>query len=174
MRLVIRLFPWLFLVAGVVMLYFGVSSLNRARASVDWPSASGRIVSSSVERHHESRTRGRGSTTTYHAEVFYEFQVDGATYHGKRVAYGDYGSSSPSHARGIVNRYPEGKEVTVHYMPGNPEVCLLEPGVSLQAWILPGFGLIFLVVGSLMLVFWRKVVRQVDEFAERANLPDTQ
>jgi hypothetical protein len=85
----------------------------------------------------------------------YEFSVEGITFNGNRVAYGDYGSNSPSHARRIANRYPKGKSVTVYYMPENPEECLLEPGLKAQVWILPGVGLIFFAAGCLWAYFSR-------------------
>ena len=110
---------------------------------------SGEIVSSSVERHRSAGDR----RATYRAEVLYEFSAEGTTFNGDRVAYGDYGSKRPSYARRIVNRYPEGKSIRVYYMPGNPEECLLEPGLKLQVWFLPSLGLIFLIAGSLIAYF---------------------
>lgn len=153
-----RVFPLIFVVVGASVAFFGIRGLIRAKASVDWPSAQGKVIESSVERQRSSGSNG--SSTTYHAEILYEFTIDGTTFNGERVAYGDYGSSSPSHARRIVNRYPKGKNVTVHYLPGNPEECLLEPGVKGQSFFLPGFGLIFFTVGILMAVFLPKVIRK--------------
>ena len=127
---------------------------------MNWPTVQGKVVASSVENHRSSNSNGGGSSTTYHAEILYEFAADGTTFNGNRVAYGDYGSSNPSHARRIVNRYPEGKSVAVYYMPGDPEVCLLEPGMKMQSWFLPAIGLIFLAAGSLMAVFLPRVTRR--------------
>jgi len=154
-----RIFPLIFIVVGASVAFFGIRGLIRAKASMKWPTTQGKVVASSVESHHSSNSNG-GSSTTYHAEILYEFAVGDTTFNGNRVAYGDYGSSSPSHARRIVNRYPEGKSVTVHYMPGNPEECLLEPGMKMQSWFLPAFGLIFLTVGSLMAVFLPRLMRR--------------
>jgi len=151
-------FPLIFVVVGATVAFFGIRGLVRAKASTDWPSTGGKVVESSVERHSSSRSRGGG--TTYHAEIGYEFSVDGTTYNGDRVAYGDYGSSSPSHARRIVNRYPKGKSVTVYYMPRNPEECLLEPGLKGQSWFLPGLGLVFFAFGTLAAIFLPQVIRE--------------
>ena len=150
-----RIFPLIFVVVGAIVLFFGVRGLIRANASVDWPTAQGKVIACSVESSSDD------DGTTYHAEILYEFSVDGTTFNGNRVAYGDYGSSSPSHARSIVNRYPKGKSVTVCYMPEDPEECLLEPGLKAQSWFPPGFGLIFFVIGSLMLVFLPKLMRKL-------------
>lgn len=156
-----RIFPLVFLVTGAVIAFFGIRGLVRANASVGWPSTEGRIVESSVGSKTSSGSNRSG--ITYHAEILYEFTVDGTLFQGNRVAYGDYGSSNISHARSIVNHYPEGKEITVHYMPGNPEESLLEPGVQAQAWLMPAFGLIFFVAGSLVWILVPRMLRNVDE-----------
>jgi hypothetical protein len=162
-----RIFPLPFILAGALTLYFGCRSLQRAKASIAWPTAEGVVKQSSVEYH--SSDKGGG---TYHAEVMYDFVVKGTTFSGNRVAFGDYGSSNPSHARGIVNRYPQGKAVTVHHMPGNPEDSVLEPGVQAQAWFLPVFGLIFFVVGCLMAVFLPKAMKKQAAAHESAQAPE--
>ena len=122
----------MFVVAGAIIAFIGINGLVKAKASVDWPSSPGRIVSSSVESHRSTGDSGP-RRTTYHAEISYEFSIEGITFNGNRVAYGDYDSNSPSHATRIANRYPKGKSVTVYYMPENPEECLLEPGLHAQS-----------------------------------------
>jgi hypothetical protein len=161
-----RIFPLIFIVVGAGTAFFGIRGLIRANASDDWPSIQGKVVESSVERH--SSSGNKGNRSTYHAEILYEFEVDGKTYNGERIAYGDYGSSNPSHARQLVNRYPKGKEITVYYMPGNPEECLLEKGVKAQSWFLPGFGLLFLTVGILIALYLPKAL-SIQEITEKGS-----
>jgi hypothetical protein len=143
-----RVFPLPFIVVGALTLYFGGRGLHRAKESVAWPVAEGQIVNSSVEYH-----RGKKGGGTYHAEIAYNFTVDGQTHSGNAVAFGDYGSSSASHARNIVNRYPKDKIVSVRYLPSDPDVCVLEPGIQGQAWFLPAFGMVFFLAGMLLAVF---------------------
>lgn len=150
-----RIFPMIFVVVGASVAFFGIRGLIRAKASVAWPTTQGKVVSSSVEYHKSDKGGG-----TYHAAVMYDFSVSETGFSGNRVAYGDYGSSNPSHARQVVNRYPKGQTVTVHYMPGNPEECLLDPGVKGQSFFLPGFGLIFFAAGSAMAVFLPRAMRK--------------
>ena len=152
-----RIFPWIFVLIGVALLVFGVRGVSRAKASEGWPKVQGRILSSEVERSRSS-SRGSGSnrsrsSTTYRAEILYEFKVEGVIYNGNRVAYGDYGSSDPQHARRIVNRYPVDHEVQVFYQPGQPEECLLEPGLKKQAWFIPGAGALFAGIGILLAIW---------------------
>jgi len=154
-----RVFPWPFVAVGGVLLFIGVRGLLRGRASTDWPAVEGTITSSAVRR---QQGGGRHSSSTYHAQVVYEYTVDGVAYNGDRVGYGDYGSSSPSHARGIVNRYPKGKAVTVHYMPGDPEECVLEPGLHGQGWLLPGIGLAFFAAGTMAAIGLPKLMKALE------------
>lgn len=151
-----RIFPLIFIVVGASVAFFGIRGLQRAKASTDWPAVQGVIRDSSVER---KRSSGSNSSTTYHAEILYEFTVNGTVLNGDRVAYGDYGSSSPAHARQVVNRYPRGKQVAVYYMPENPEECLLEPGLQTQAVFLPVFGAVFFGAGLLMAIKLPKQMR---------------
>jgi hypothetical protein len=144
---VMRLFPWPFILVGTLALFFGVRGLLRGHASTVWPAVPGVIQESSVE--YQSSSKGG----TYHARLRYTYVLEGTTHSGSRVAYGDYGSSDPSHAQGIVNRYPAGKAVTVHYMPGSPDESVLEPGIGGSTWFLPLFGFVFATAGILMFVF---------------------
>lgn len=145
-----RIFPIPFLLVGVITLFIGLRGAWRAQASTDWPVAYGEVRSSKVDQHSDS------DGTTYHAEVLYHFVVDGVEYLGNQVAFGDYGSSNPSHAQKIVNQYPAGETFAVSYHPDDPEVSVLDPGVKMQVWLLPGFGLIFFAIGS---VVWVMVPR---------------
>jgi hypothetical protein len=143
-----RIFPWLFVVVGSVTLFFGVRNVFRAAESINWPIIQGTVQNSSVE--YQSSDKGGG---TYHARIFYNYVLNGITYSGNRIAFGDYGSSDPSHAQEIVNRYSAGMKVMVHYMLANPTVCVLEPGIKVQIWFVPGLGLLFFLAGIAMALF---------------------
>ena len=148
-----RIFPWPFILAGVYTVFFGTRNVFRASESANWPTAQGIIQGSSVE-YHSSNKGG-----TYHAHVWYVYHLNGTAFSGDRVLYGDFGSSDPSHAQEIVNRYPVGKSVIVYYMPANTEECVLEPGIKPQTWFLPGFGMVFFSVGAVMAVFLPRLTR---------------
>lgn len=139
--------PILFAVIGAFIAYLGIRDLIRAKATVAWPTSPGKVLSSSVVEKRDSE-----GDLFYHAEVVYEFNVNNTTFSGKRISYGDYGTSNPSHAQEIVNRYPQDTNVTVSYMPNNPKECLLEVGVKGRAFFTPAFGLLFFTFGILFAV----------------------
>ena len=149
--------PLVVIATGVIITFHGVRGVVRAKRSVDWPTVGGEVLSSSIgrkggtEREYERKTREK--TAAHHALIRYEYTVDGRTFNGKRVSYGDYGSRDLAHAQGIVKRYRKGKSVTVYYMPENPQECLLEFGLKGKAWVWPGAGFGVLIIGFLMI--WR-------------------
>ncbi len=132
----------------------GVRELQDAVLSTKWPIARGHVVHSSVDR------QTNNERTTYHAVIMYNYEVNGTVYSGSRVAYGDYGSSNPIHAREIVDRYPKGKEVMISHMPESPGVSLLEPGIKIQAWIPLLVGLVFFAGGVFIAITLPKAIRR--------------
>lgn len=149
-----RLFGLPFAIVGGVVLFTGGRALWDARASSSWPTVAGIVAASEVESH------SGDDGITYSAEVMYDYEVGKVKYSSNRIAFGDYGSSNPGRARGIVNRYPKGADVTVAYQPADPGKSVLEVGVQWQAFFMPAFGLVFFTVGCLMLVFLPKIMRK--------------
>ena len=157
-----RFFPLPFILVGAITLYFGFQNVIRSKQSTEWPTVKGVVKHSSVD--YSRSDKGSG---TYQANVQYEFTIDGTEYVGDEVAYGDFGSSDSSRAHKISRKYPVGKEVTVFYLPEDPYECVLEPGLKMQAWFLPGFGMIFFVVGTAMFIFLPKLMKSSGESNEQ-------
>ena len=148
-----RIFPMIFVLTGGSVLYFGVMNILIARDSVNWPSVPGTVISSEVQSH-----RGDDGTT-YSAEVYFEYEVEGTKHASNRVTVGSVSTSNPSGARSIVNRYPAGREVEVFYNPEDRDYGLLETGVTGATWFLPLFGGVFFTVGSLLALFLPRAFR---------------
>ena len=151
----IRLFSSIFILVGGSIIFFGLKTLKTANDSTHWPTVAGKVTSSSVISKH-----GDKGGVTYKAEVLYEYHARGQTQLSNEVAYGGYGSSNPSHAQTTVNHYPKGKRVTVHYSPDDPTKAVLEPGISSQAFFLPGFGSVFFSVGCAVFYFAPKITQR--------------
>ncbi len=165
-----------FLVAGVFLGFSASKQLGHARASSEWPTVSGKVLSSEVRtkrsRTSGSRKHGSRSRTTYHAEVHYEYTVDGRPYTADRVQFGEYGSDNSSHAREIVARYAEGKQVSVHYDPTQPDLAVLEPGVHGGINIQFGLAGLFTLVGAGICAagVW-SLLRRMSGSSEEADFP---
>jgi hypothetical protein len=152
-----RIFPWPFLLVGLVGSFIGCRYFVLARLSSDWPSAKGLVFTSRIEEHSDS------DGTTFHAKVAYSYEVAGVKFSSDRVAFGDYGSSDPEHAQEIVNRYPVNSPVVVHYKPDRPRESVLEVGVKAQAYFLPLGGFIFAAVGGAMIIYLPRIIQKPDQ-----------
>ncbi len=128
-------FPWVssgmgtaFLVAAFFFFSSTSTETTEATASVEWPTTPGTILSArSIETVTASPSAGnRSATVTYHAEIKYQYEVEGRRQMGDRVSFGYL--SSKDQAQAVVDRYPVGAEVKVFYNAISPEHSVLEPG----------------------------------------------
>ena len=152
-----QLFCSLFIAIGLATVGVGVWLLIRSLRTEHWPVTNG-IIQSAEMKSHEGSKGGR----TYSPEVTYSYRVAGASYTGDKVAIGQMSSSS-EYAQGILNRYPVGKKVSVHYSPGDPSDAVLETGIHGGIWICLGVGTAFTLFGIMFL--------QISRAAAKAQLP---
>ena len=138
----------LLLVGGFFLTYrIGKPIRDRAAASVAWPTTEGRITGSRVER----VKNGGDRKATYTADITYEYALDGRTFEGDRVWFGDdYSASDASAFRAAVDRYPVGKAVKVHYDPAEPAESVLEPGPTWSGSALYFIGLGLMTLGGII------------------------
>jgi hypothetical protein len=151
-----QIFCSLFIVIGLVVAGFGVLTLIKSWRSEKWPVTNGVILTATMQAH--SGEHG----DTYSAAVTFDYSVEGVKYTGNKLAIGAM-SSSTSYAQSVLNRYPVGKTVTVHYSPANPAEAVLETGIHGGVWICFGVGIAFALFGTLFL--------QISRAAARAELP---
>ena len=156
------IFPSAFMLAGALLCFFGVRQVVHAKASEEWPSTSGRVLESLVKsRWSQGGSDGHGERV-YEAEVLYEYVVEDTTYKGNRVTASSWATDDPSRAQRTVNRYPEDTDVTVYYMPDDPEQSLLEPGVTGMSAIMPAMGAGFLIIGFMVGLMFNVAFKHVD------------
>lgn len=140
------LFFFIFLLAGLLLIFLGIGTVKQAFASRNWPSCSGKILSSSVEK--TSSGVGKNRSSSYTAAVLYEYRVAGQRYTSNQIFFGQYNFGSRSPAQALAAKYPAGKRVLVYYEPQNPANAVLQPGVSWASFAVLGFGIIFSAVGA--------------------------
>ncbi len=105
------------------LLFFFVFRAN-AKEAEHWPSVRGKVLSSGTERI-EKREDGR--TRVYYAPaVEYTYRVHGIEYHSRTIALGVQTSGSQRWAEKTAAKYPEGREIEVHYNPENATNAALE------------------------------------------------
>jgi hypothetical protein len=164
----IAIFPLIFLGVGLLLLTIGALQIYRGEQSKEWPTVPGVITVAELGKQSDRDSDGRTSTT-YRADISYDYLVNDTAYVNGNVHFGSMQSSDPSTARAVLKRYPVGKSVTVYYNPARPQQAVLEPGVAAVAWILPALGLLFAVVGSGFCWLVLRMLRSQD----RALVPAT-
>ena len=146
----------LFLAVGIVIALFSYSSYRASVASESWPTATGRIVRSEIEK--QTRTSGEGAdkknTLKESPKVSYQYQLEGKTYTSDNISF-----VSTGHARQVVSRYPAGKSVSVSYNPDNPEQAVLIPGRKQFDYVPYFFSGFFVFFGVALFSHWRKKTR---------------
>ena len=148
-----QLFCSLFVVIGLVAVGIGIWMGVKSLRSEHWPVTDGIVRSAEMKSH-----SGNKGGTTYSAEVTYSYQVAGTSYTGDKVSIGQMSSSS-GYAREILNRYPVGKKVSVHYAPGDPSDAVLETGIHGGTWICLAVGTVFTLAGLMFLQIIRAAIR---------------
>jgi len=116
--------------------------LRGVAESEHWPTVPGKIVSSELVH------RGSGQNATYEAELAYEYEVGGRKYSAGRLRFGGHATNRPSAAERIVNLYPSGRTVTVHYDPDDPAVAVLEAATGRRTYVALVIGAFLMVAGA--------------------------
>jgi hypothetical protein len=115
----------------------------QARASAAWPTVPGKI-----ERTGTRRTSGAYRTVFYELTLAYRYEVDGVPYTGDMAQFGPPRVTNRDFIEGLAEKYPVGKDVTVHYDPEAPEIAVLETSDEMAAqnawviWLLLGIPIV--------------------------------
>ena len=116
---------YLFIAAGALLVITAGWLFFMERSAATWKSVPGRLESAEIQSSLDGE--GRGSRT-YRIIVTYEYEVDGRTFSGHRVTFGDsfWGwKTSRLSAEAAQKMYTAGQEVSVFYDPNHPERCTL-------------------------------------------------
>ncbi|RLB87914.1 MAG: hypothetical protein DRH26_14630 [Deltaproteobacteria bacterium] len=143
----LAIFPLVFPLAGIFVLYFGVNALLKGYESRKWPTVNGQISNSYIDRRDET-SNGR-SSISYAAILGYEYRVNGKNYYCDTIRFGKskYASRKRSKTLKYLELYPMGKPVTVYYDPVDPHTAVLKTGISGGALLLITVGFFFILVG---------------------------
>ncbi|WP_189072106.1 DUF3592 domain-containing protein [Deinococcus sedimenti] len=138
--------PLLLLFVGAVLLGFGVWQSGQSLRAAGWPVATGTVTrSQAVPAGRLAERRG------WRPEVQYTYRADGLTYRGERLNFFRLNTTSLRGARRILERYPVGQPVAVHYDPRRPSRSVLQVGLGLS-WPLWLLGAASLTLGGA--VWW--------------------
>ena len=138
------------IIIGLGGIAVGIAQAFRSIQAAYWPVANGTILNA------QTRSYSAKSRQVYYPEVSYRYQVAGGTYIGKQICFGRAPEGSSDLIQIILDGYPVGKTVSVHYSPGDPQVAVLEVGIHGGVWTNLLVGALFTVGGSGILIIVRK------------------
>lgn len=104
---------------GVVIYVIQFRQGLRADASKKWPTASGTVTTSALEKSPDARRR-------YRIELQYSYRVNGTDFQSNRIFWGGHEGREKQMAS-VAEAYPAGCKVRVYYDPRNPAEAVLDP-----------------------------------------------
>jgi hypothetical protein len=122
-----QLIYYVLLFSAAIIVVAGWGWWQTRRASRGWRPAPGRILDADLETTPDDDARE--SSPRHYPRLQYEYEVDGATYHGTSWRAGDTFVKrylSAREARAVLARYRPGRRVTVYYNPADPGESALE------------------------------------------------
>ncbi len=131
-----------FFAGELVMIFLGVRMVTLSKASLDWPTVNGTVLSSQVREDYDS-----DNGYTYYPQVEYRYSVDDQVYESDRVFFGS-DSASEENAYAIVAQFPAGSTAAVYYNPDKPKQSVLIPGDAYTPGFLIIIGVISLVISA--------------------------
>jgi hypothetical protein len=144
------IFGLLFTGIGLFLLVRGFIDFRTSKASRDWPSAGGQVTIATVEtkvEHDED-----GTTTKYSPRVVYTYSVSGQQYTSDQVVVGARRWHTSQARAEAKLAYRSGQRVTVYYNPDKPAQAVLEAGATRGAWGTLLIGIVFAILGVIVLV----------------------
>ncbi len=133
---------------GIGLLYSTIKDRLKANAALKWPVVKGVVTQSQILEDYV-RTATGTVNPSYTPAVTYEFRANGQKYTAQRVIFGRPKFSFIV-AGDILERFPEGAQVDVHYNPADPADAVLLPKARQgMRSLIPG---VFILVSAILVV----------------------
>lgn len=159
MAMGVALFAAIFMMIGLPMLIIGGINLYRSFASQSWPTTKGEIIYDEIDVSTSTRESGPAgrrvsrTTTTYGPRIIFRYEVNGKRHYSNTRRFGALSGSDAEWANEISDKYPEGYKLPVSYHPDDPNLAVIETGITPEAYWLPGAGAAFFLFGLAAAVF---------------------
>jgi hypothetical protein len=131
-------FGAVFCCLGVLAITAGMQRAWRGAASQSWPTVPGVVTATGTDEPNDS------TDAAYRARLIYKYDVKGTTHFNNLRSFAEVESGQ---------HYKTGDHVKVSYFPTDPDVAVIEPGNSNASLILPGIGIV-MVLMSLAVFYW--------------------
>ena len=141
----IRLLQFILLVVCAIAIGWHLRTLLLARASLEWPVVSGRVLAAFLDEVDSDRQGDR-----FYPRVRYRYSVRGREYEGTRLWFRTLPSADYSASLALIRDIRAGQEVEIRFDPGRPERAVLIPGYDAYGVADVGAVALFLVLAF----FW--------------------
>jgi len=138
-------FGSIFLIIGLGVMGAAAKRGLKQRATSDWPSLEGTIVSTDLRKSDENGAE---------SPLMYEFDLNGKIYRSTRVAFIDRSNIDYNDWIQLANGLPREGAVTVYYDPEQPNESVLISGDVKASWGGLGFGAIFGGFAAFWMTAW--------------------
>jgi len=125
----------------------GIQTIQQALATNEWPSTSGIIVESRLER-------SAGTHASYSPIIRYSYVVNGISYQNSRIDFGLFWGRQSSQQ--IIHAYAPGEKIPVYFSPENPQQAVLLNG--LQTGSFQRLVMSTLIASFLVLFIWGPIL----------------
>ena len=145
-----RLPAIIILTTGVIMTCYALDTIQAEWQMKKWPAISATVIKSEV-----------AGQRAFHPEVTYRFLLDDQEYQSTtNLSIAGFGGkrSRRDTARRIIEDFPPGSHITVHYNPTNPQESYLRSGPYWDDYMKLALGL--MLTGSAFLILFSLLVRR--------------
>ena len=140
-----KLVGYLLLVGGITLTPWLGRNVILGVNTADWATTEGLIYRSGV-----SYTTSHPSDKTqkfFTSHLEYRYRVDRTSFFGTKLYFTELPYLSEQDAQSLIEKYPTGAPVTVHYDSTDPSQAVLETGNPPTLWLLLGTALLFTALG---------------------------
>lgn len=141
------LFMLALIAVGVLFMYRAVSGRLKSKKAQQWPTVTGRVLSSEVVEDRLRSATGK-ATIAFIPDISYEYIVNGQAHTGNSVIFGETVYDYISASR-ICEKFAVDTEPRVYYNPERPDESVLLPQATegLRS-LIPG---IFFIVSGILI-----------------------
>jgi Protein of unknown function (DUF3592) len=151
-----------FILVGISMCFEGLGNIRNAERTEHWETAPGVIAYSKISEqgskpsYTSSGKQIGNNNRIYKPIIKYNYIVKSIQYQSNTIYLGDdQAPNVVSYADTVVSQYPVKQKIMVRYDPANPQFSVLKTGTSEVTFKPLVIGLIFVVAGICMqLWFW--------------------
>jgi hypothetical protein len=136
----------IFALIGAWVLKVTQEDIQTANASKLWPSAQGKIIDVDLHQQLTKNTDSR-SRYVYKIRIKYEYVIAGTKYISNKLNLGQVSTSNKRKVEAKALELMSKDQVDVFYDPKNPEIAILETGMSSGIKFTIFCGLTFLLFG---------------------------